>query len=236
MLGVSTAGLGVVGLLWGDFVGRWEPVPASVPAHRALACLSGLLLIVCGVGIVGRRTMHASAMALTLFLLSWLVLLHSPLVRESPFDVSRWLYLGEVLAIACGALMLWTSPCYASAAAAARVGFALSLLIFGASHFAYLQVTAATVPGYVPAHVAVARITGAAHVAAGVALLSGLLPRLAAILEAAMVSVFVLLVNVPAVLSLPARRGSWTALFAEGALVGAAWVVAAALCQRSTSG
>lgn len=48
-------------------------------------------------------------------------------------------------------------------------------------------------------------------------------------LEAAMLSMFVLLVNVPDVLANPTHKGAWTALLAEGALVGAAWIVAAAL-------
>jgi uncharacterized membrane protein YphA (DoxX/SURF4 family) len=160
--------------------------------------------------------LHLSNAALALFLLFWIVALHGPLVTAAPGDVRRWLYLGEVLAIACGALMLWATPGHGRAAMAARLGFALSLLTFGASHFAYLKVTAAVVPAYIPAPMAVARITGAAHVAAGLALLSNLLPRLAAALEAAMMSVFVLLVNAPDVLSSPTNRGAWTALLAEG--------------------
>lgn len=236
ILGVSIAGLGVVGLVAGDFVGRWEPVPASVPLHRALAWSSGLFLLVCGAGLTGRRTVRASALALALFLLSWLVTLHGPLVAAAPFDVSRWLYLGEVLAIACGALTLWALPDHCRAATAARLGFALSLLTFGASHFAYLQITASTVPSYVPAPMIFAGITGAAHIAAGVALLSGLLPRVAGPLEAAMMSAFVLLVDVPHVLSRPTHRGSWTALFAEGALVGAAWIIAAVLREPAVLG
>ena len=110
ILAVATAGLGVVGLVAGDFIGRWEPVPASVPLHRALAWLSGLVLVACGAGLVGWRTMHASALALALFLLFWIVALHGPLVTAAPGDARRWLYLGEVLAIVCGALMLWATP------------------------------------------------------------------------------------------------------------------------------
>ena len=229
ILAVSTAGLGVVGLVASDFVGRWEPIPANIPLHRALAWSSGLYLLACGAGLTWPRTARAAALALALFLLSWLVAFHGPLVAAAPFDASRWLYLGEVSAIACGALTLWALPAHGRTTMAARLGFALSLLTFGASHFAYLQITAATVPPYIPAPVTVTRITGAAHIAAGLALLSGLLPRLAALLEAAMMSSFVLLVDVPHVLLRPTHRGPWTALFAEGALVGAAWVVAAAL-------
>jgi len=229
ILAIGTAGLGLVGLVACDFIGPWEPVPASIPLHRVIAWLSGLVLITCGAGLVGRRTMHASALVLALFLLIWVVMFHGPRVTVEPGEVGRWLYLGEVLAIACGALMLWATPGHRMAATVARLGFALSLLTFGASHFAYLKATAGMVPAYIPAPMALACITGAAHLAAGVALLSNLLPRLAAALEAAMMSSFVLLINVPDVLSSSTSREAWTALFAEGALVGAAWIVAAAL-------
>jgi uncharacterized membrane protein YphA (DoxX/SURF4 family) len=229
ILAVGIAGLGVVGLVASDFVGLWEPVPASIPLHRVIAWFSGLVLIACGAGLVRRRTTNASALALLICLLLWIVMLHGPRIAAAPGEVGRWLYLGEVLAIACGALMLWITQSNRVAATVARLGFALSLLTFGASHFAYLKATAATVPAYIPAPMALACITGVAHLAAGVAILSNLLPRLASALEAAMMSAFVLLINVPNVLSRPMSRGAWTALFAEGALIGAAWIVAAAL-------
>jgi uncharacterized membrane protein len=236
LLAGGTAGLGVVELLAGDFIGRWEPVLASIPLHRAFARLSGLVLVVCGASLAGQRTMHAAALALALFLLLWVVALHGPVVAAAPFNVGGWLYLGEVLAIACGALMLWATPGHKRAAMAAQRGFAISLLTFGASHFAYLKETASMVPPYVPAPMAVAGITGAAHLLAGAALLSNLFPRLAVTLEAAMMSAFILLVNLPHVLSTPAHRGTWVALLAEGALVGAAWIVAVCLGEAAAGG
>ncbi len=229
MLAAGAMGLGLVGLLTGKFIGLWEPVPTSFPLHRDFARLSGLILLGCGAGLVARRTLRAAALVLALFLLLWIAALHAPLVAAAPMNLLRWLYLGEVTAIACGALMLRTAPAHARAAIAARLGYALSLLTFGASHFANLKVTAAAVPHYIPDHLAVAAITGAAHIAAGVALLSGQLPRLASALEAAMMSAFLLLVDLPAVLAGPGHPVAWITLLAEGALVGAAWIVAAVL-------
>ena len=232
ILALGSMGLGVVGIVAADFIGRWEPVPEDIPLHGELAWLSGLVLLACGAGLVGQRTMRAAALALALFLLLWIVALHGPLVAVAPTDVRCWLYLGEVLAIACGALMLWAAPGKRKVAMAARLGFALSLLTFGASHLFDLKVVASVVPACVPAPIVVVCITGAAHLAAGVALLSDLLPRLAAMLEAVMMSSFVLLINLPDVFSNPTHRGAWITLLAEGALVGAAWIVAAATSDR----
>ena len=228
-LASSILGLGVISLLTSDFIGRWQPVPPSIAAHRPLAWISALILLTCGAGLVAWRTTRVSALALALFLLLWIAVLHAPLVIAAPGDVRLWLYLGEVLAIACGALMLWATTGQERIRLAARVGFGLSLLTFGASHIASLDLVASVVPSYVPAPVVVTCLTGAAHLAAGAALLANRLPRLAAVLEAAMMSIFAVLINVPDVLLDPRHWASWITLLAEGALVGAAWTIAAAL-------
>lgn len=77
---------------------------------------------------------------------------------------------------------------------------------------------------------ALACITGAAHLAAGAALLGKSASSPGA--RSRDDERFVLLINVPNLLSSSTSREAWTALFAEGALVGAAWIVAAALRER----
>lgn len=229
MLAVGAMGLGAVGLLTEEFIGLWEPVPTSFPLHGDFARLSGLILLGSGAGLAARWTLRAAALVLALFLLLWVAVLDAPLVAAAPMNPLRWLYLGEVTAIGCGALTLWATPAHAGATIAARLGYALSLLTFGASHFSNLKVTATAVPHYIPAPLAVAAVTGGVHIAAGIALLSGKLPRVASTLEAAMMSAFLLLVDLPAVLARPAHPLAWITLLAEGAVVGAAWIVAAAL-------
>src|SRR4030095_10976632 len=108
----------------------------------------------------------------------------------------------------------------------ARFLFAASLPLIGLSHFVYIQMTAAMVPTWLPDRVALAYLTGVAHMAAGVGLLLAVLPRLAAILEATMLSLFTLLVWVPRVVAAPTSRAEWTAMLVSGALTGGAWVVA----------
>jgi uncharacterized membrane protein len=227
LLAIGILALGIVGLVTGDFVSRWEPVAAGLPAHRALAMISGGLLVALGAGLLAPRTRRVAALALGLLMVAWVVVLHAPLVAAKPEEVVRWIYPGEVASIGCGALLLWSSS--RRALLTARIVYGLSLIAFGVSHFAYLQVVAPTVPAYVPFHIQVVELTGAAHIAAGLALLAGRLSRLAAVLEAAMMTGFELLVNVPAAVGAPTTKGPWLALTAEGALIGAAWIIAAAL-------
>jgi hypothetical protein len=59
--------------------------------------------------------------------------------------------------------------------------------------------------------------------------LLGILPRLAARLEAAMIGVFTALVWLPGVVATPTNRLQWTAMLMSWIIAAAAWVVAEGL-------
>ena len=107
----------------------------------------------------------------------------------------------------------------------ARIAYALALIGFGLHHFLTTG-AAEAVPAWLPFRPGWVDLTGVAHMAAGVAILVRIVPRLAAILEAIMISAFVLLVHVPGVIAAPEDRLQWTMLLDASALCGAAWIVA----------
>jgi len=107
-----------------------------------------------------------------------------------------------------------------------QVVFALATLPIGLSHFFYLNMTAPLIPSWLPFHVALAYFTGAAWIAAGLAILSGVLARLAATLTAIMVSLFTVLVWIPMVTAAPADLGNLSEICVSAAITGAAWAVA----------
>jgi hypothetical protein len=72
------------------------------------------------------------------------------------------------------------------------------------------------------------RLTGIGHIAAGLGVLFSILLRVAAWAEAGRLSVFTLLVWVPAVLAAPKTRLPWTAFFISWAITAAVFVVAGA--------
>jgi len=76
-----------------------------------------------------------------------------------------------------------------------------------------------------PHRVFLAYLTGAGHLSAGIAIVCRVVPHLAAILEASMISLFVLLLHAPAVFSHPGDRFQWTMLFVAAALAGVAWAM-----------
>ena len=229
LFALGLAGLGVLSLLSGDFALNWQPVPAWIPWREVLARLSGGLLLAGGLGMLVRRTAILAARAMMLFMLSWVLLLQVPRVLQAPLSTGMWIGFAESSWLFCGGWILLVSLSLGDTPRAVRLLFGVSCLILGLSHFVYADTTAGMVPAWIPGHYFFAYLTGAGHAAAGMAILSGVLRRLAATAEAAMVSCFVLLLHIPAALSEPGSRLQWTMVFVATALAGSAWAVAESL-------
>jgi uncharacterized membrane protein YphA (DoxX/SURF4 family) len=188
-----------------------------------------------------KRTATLATLILTAFLFSWLLLLQLPRVAANPLDEGMWLGFCENLVLVTGGWVQCVSLAagegrrwgnLASGDAGLRLGrylFAVALPVIGLSHFVYSSGTAQMVPAWIPFHLALAYLTGAGHIAAGVGLLLGILPRLAATLEAVMISLFVLLLHIPGVVAEPGSRLQWTMVFVASTLAGAAWSVAGSM-------
>ena len=145
---------------------------------------------------------------------------------------------GQV-AIAMGAVIVFAAHARIGAALAARItragqlAFGVCALLFGGAHFLYMNLTAPLVPTWLPPSQEFwGYATGVAHIAAGLAILSGVQARLAAILLTVMFAAFTPLVHLRMLLADPANHGVWTENAANLALTGAAWVVADSLGRR----
>jgi len=236
MFAVALVGFGVMSLGSGDFAYVWQPVPKWVIGRPVLAYASGALSLACGAGLLWPRTAARSSLVLALTGLASMLLLHAPRIARTPAVEAEWFNLGEVATVVAGAWILFAGAAPASSWRKAIAGepgvrlarrlFALALPAFGLSHFVYAKETATMVPPWLPGHLAWAHLTGAAHIAAGLGILLGVLPRLAATLEALMISTFLLTVNVPDLVRNPGERFQWTEVFVASAIGGAAFLVA----------
>jgi uncharacterized membrane protein len=223
---VGMIGLGVLALIYGDFALVWQPVAPWVPGRTALAYASGVIMLLGGVGLLFETTAAASIRVLFPYLIIWF-LLKVPALVVAPGTEAVWLGAGELAVLLAGG---WTLFARLTASEKgirlARILFAVSLLPIGLSHIVYVKATAELVPAWLPFRTGWAYLTGAGHMAAGLGVLFSVLPRVAATAEAAMLSIFTLLVWIPAIVAAPTTRLPWTAFFISWAIAAAAWAVA----------
>lgn len=231
--------LGILGLIYGDFAVQWQRIPiAQLPGRAALAYISAAIEWLAGIGLLVASTRLIAARVLVIFVLLWAVLLKLPAVIVVPQMEATWLGLGEITVILAGSWVLFASHANdrenrrlsglvgTRGIRLARWLFALSLPTIGLSHFIYLPQTLALVPAWLPLPTGWAYLTGAGNIAACLGILFGVWPRLAAILEATMLSIITLLVWGPGLFTHAGDRMQWTAFVISAAIAGAAWVVA----------
>jgi len=221
--------LGAVGIYFHDFAMQWQPVPAGIGMRTQLAYLAGALLAIGGALLLVPRLERAGALLLTVFIGLWMLALNLPAAIASFTHIGAWNSPAEITFMATGALALFASSVTGSARSslllAARVLAGASAIVFGLAHFNYIDFTASMVPGWIPYKTFWAWATGAGHLAAGVALVSGVRARLAAGCEAAMMGSFVVLLHLPRVVAAPDQHVEWIMLGVSTLLTGAALLV-----------
>jgi uncharacterized membrane protein len=228
--------LGIFGMIQGDFTPTWAGVPKGLPAREGLAYLCAFVSLVTGIGLLWRRAGVVAARVLLIYLLVWLLLFRVPNIFRAPTALVTWWALGDtaVMTAAAWVLYAWFAGDehgrlrFATGnhgVRIARVLYGLALIPFGVAHFTNLKDTAPLVPGWLPWHGGWAYFTGGAFIAAGVAVLIGVLGRLAAALAALQIGLFTLLVWVPIVAAGP-NAFQWSEFLDSWALTAGAWVVA----------
>jgi uncharacterized membrane protein len=226
----AIAGMAVL-LLSRQFVYVWAPIQKWVPGRDLLASCAGALLLLGALGMFWRKTGAAAAAILAVLFVAWLVLLQAPRLIAAPSREILWSGAAQILSVVAGSFILFAESSRSSLAGSrairvARILYGIALPVFGLHHFLSMPGAAEAVPAWLPARAAWVYLTGAAHVAAGLALLFGIVPRLAATLEAIMISAFVVLVHVTGVVAAPRDGLQWTMLFVAAVIGGAAWIVA----------
>ncbi|MGH8128978.1 MAG: DoxX family protein [Gammaproteobacteria bacterium] len=238
MFAAMMIAIGILGLIHSEFAVIGGGVPKGMPARDVLAYLCAIISLACGIGLFWKRTATIAARVLLLYLLLWFMLFKLRFIILAPLVEGSYQSCGENAVVIAGAWVLyawfatdWDKKHLGFATGdtgvrIARVFYGLALLAFGLSHYFYLNLTAPLIPGWLPWHMFWAYFTGAAYLAAGVAILIGVYARLAAVLSALQMGTFIFLVWVPIALAGNMSVFNWGELIATCILTAAAWVVA----------
>lgn len=237
--GLGAIALGAVCLAFGDFH-PGQPVPKDFPYRTALAYAVAAFMLIAGAAVLWRRTLVWGAAALTLYFTLVVVIVMNGRVWLAHFsEFLPYESLAIQTSIAAGGLIVYATYAKIDAILAARLihaaqlVFGICALIFGAAHFVYMDLTAPLVPKWLPPSQEFwAYVTGVGHIAAGVAIITGVQARLASILLTFMFASFTALVHVPMLVADPSNHWIWNENAVNIALIGAAWVVADSLRPR----
>ncbi|HEY1847651.1 MAG TPA: hypothetical protein VGG37_00535 [Opitutaceae bacterium] len=242
MFAASLAGLAVLSLVYGNF----GPLMAPVPWPKALLFALGLVVLAASVGLLFRRTAGASAAAVAVCCAAWAAAGTPPILHD-PRSVGSWYGFSEAVSVLVGVWTLFAihhrrdhagmaAPLAGDAALrAGRILFGGACLVYGIAHFAYAAYSLLFVPEWLPARMPLVYATGIFHAAAGAALILGVLPRLAARLEAIMMILFGVLIWLPSHFAHPTPKwagtpqNQWSETFVNFLLAAVAWLIAESL-------
>ena len=235
-IALGAIGLGIVCLVFGELGRPWQPVPAWMPLRTPLTYLCAGMIIGAGAAALTKRWRLYGLVGLGAIFALWALLLKTPVILSAPAVLGAWLGFAEASSLAIAALMAASSISGTASQAVfggLRIGFGLCVIIFGLCHYAYVDITASMVPDWLPARQFWAYLTGTGHIAAGIALVTGVAVVLAARMLGLMMGSFVLLVHLPDTIAQPGGLSAWTIQFIALLLAGGAWLVAGVLARHA---
>ncbi|HEY6620192.1 MAG TPA: hypothetical protein VIY68_11635 [Steroidobacteraceae bacterium] len=235
LFAASMMGLGVAGLVNGDFALVWQQIPLDhLPGRTFIAYVCALIELATGMGLLLASTRVLSCRVLFVYLLLWLVLLKLPGLLKAPLVQESWADFGEIAIIVAGGWCLFASRSGdwekqhlnflvgARGIRAARFLLILSLPMIGLD----VLVHSYTLPAWlrwVPLEKEWIYLSGVGSLATCLGLALGIFPRLAATMEAAMLGVITLIYWAR---ELPTGRTASTAFIISAAIASGVWIVA----------
>src|ERR1700730_2926040 len=234
---ITMIGVGIVGILNRDLMPVWNPIPGTGSAHELLIyCGIGVSLL-SGIGLLMQRTAAMAARLLLATFLIWMLLFRLPNFLRAPLFAACWavfplavMLSGTVVLYVCFSTD-WDREHFRSISSLsglriARIIYGLSLIFFGVAHFIDVKDTISLVPNWMPGHLFWAYFTGCAFIGAGISVVMGVFARLAAVLSAVQIALFLFLVWIPIVAAGFRVLFQWSENFLYAGLLAGAWAIA----------
>jgi hypothetical protein len=209
------------------------PVIPWLPAIPWLAYIFGAIWVVCGAGLLFKRTVRTAAMALGILLFVCAIILEVPKNMANIGSMSLRTGVFEPIALATLAWLLpgasatpsWLVP-------GSRYLLAVSFIVFGVDHLIALAPIGSLIPSWIPWHVFWIGFFGVGFIAAGLSIAFNFLQRWGAAGIGLMFAIWVFTLHLPRVLGLygipgaPHNPNEWSSLFIAVALWGGSWALA----------
>jgi hypothetical protein len=239
--------LGLESLALGIPVMRLESLPPGTMVTLVLSYATGVVVFLAALGLMWAERAKLSGTVFAILTLLWTLTLHLPKLLPTITHGDHWTGFGECFAVfgaswVLAAMMpphlrinLW-DRIIAAGIPYGRACFGVALLIFGGVHFVYHDFTANFIPSWIPERPFLAYFTGAAHAAAGLAILSGVFARLGATLAGIMYASWVILLHIPRVITAPTDPFEWNGVFVASILSASAFIMAATFIKRDEGG
>ncbi len=230
--------LGIMGLVKGNFAPIWlRSTQRTARARGAGLSLRLHLRWHAALGLLWRRAAAAASRVLFVCLLLWMLVFRVRFIVLAPTVEGSYQNNGEsaVIVAAAWVLYAWFAADWdrkhlgfavgEKGVRIARVLYGLSMIAFGLSHFAYVELTTPLVPDWLPGHLFWAYFTGCTYLAAGAAMLIGVWAKWAAALSALQMGGFTVLVWIPILAAGHVSAQHWVEFVVSWALTASAWVV-----------
>ena len=226
-------GIGIQHFIFRDFIAVMIPYwPPAIPGRAFWAYGMGVALIAAGCVLALNLRVRITGAVLGAVIVVWVLADHLPFTLSGhPGILAVWSNPLKALTLAGGA---WVISGRDNLVAVGRAFLAVMLVVFGIVHFVYPAFVAALVPAWIPAHVFWAYSAGVALIAAGLALITGIQARLAALLLGTMIFLWFILLHIPRAIADPhsGRGNEWTSVFEALAFSGIAFILASRAEKR----
>jgi uncharacterized membrane protein len=227
MFSLAIIALGIETFVWaGSLVGT------LIQTDR-FGKILGPILVVCGVGLLFKRTVRTAAMALGSLLFLYTLVFEVPKYAGAPRSMTLRTQVFEPLAIAALAWLLPGQDAIPNwLARASRYLLAVSFIVFGVDHFLALAPIGQLIPPWIPWHVFWIAFFGVGFIGAGLSIGLNLLSRWGAAGLGLMFAIWVFTLHLPRTAlglyggSGPRSPDEWSSLFIAIALWGGPWVLA----------